>query len=241
MIADPNDLDPESPADPPLPPPQPWERQPDESAQAFRAFCHYRDQGVGRSLQGAYASTRPPGSLKPGVCSGRWRGWFRGHNWRKRAEAYDRFLDEEKQRAVVRAVRYEGQLWNERGSQQRQKAWDLSQILMEQARYLAQMPVLRQTVSADGRVTVWEAIEPKAASAAAKIARVANELAMSAVLDAVRVVKELADAPDDPEEMRANIQEATRELVEWQQQMLQRASSSLSALGLPPGSSTGTG
>ena len=75
-----------------------WTRRPGETRAAYAAFCTYRDLGPRRSLLAAY---QQGGGHKKGTkgaqqTSGHWKRWYRGHEWRSRAEAYDAWLDEEK-------------------------------------------------------------------------------------------------------------------------------------------------
>ncbi len=66
--------------------PQAWERRPDESAQAYRAFLVYLHLGLDRSLQKAYRSFKGSDTAK---LPGRWRTWCLQHEWVARAAAYD--------------------------------------------------------------------------------------------------------------------------------------------------------
>ncbi|HYK34705.1 hypothetical protein [Alloacidobacterium sp.] len=60
-----------------------WERQPDESAKAFHAFCLYRDAGIQRSLtqvaQMLHVSKQAVGR------------WSRQHRWVRRALEWDNY------------------------------------------------------------------------------------------------------------------------------------------------------
>ena len=73
-------------------------RLPGESARAYRAFCTYRDQGLHRSLAGAWID-RPKAPKEttadrgdrgtPGVSAGHWPRWSSRWNWVARAAAHD--------------------------------------------------------------------------------------------------------------------------------------------------------
>lgn len=67
--------------------PQPWERLTTESAQAYAAFCVYRDMGAGRSVVRAYEQSGGKEGAKQ--ASGRWNGWAKRHRWAERAKAFD--------------------------------------------------------------------------------------------------------------------------------------------------------
>jgi hypothetical protein len=65
--------------------PAPWERQADESPQAWEAFALYRDMGNDRSLSKVATSLEKSPELM-----GRWSS---GHSWVARALAYDVWKD----------------------------------------------------------------------------------------------------------------------------------------------------
>lgn len=65
----------------------PWERTPEESNQAFRAFCSYRDLGPTRTTLAAYRLQKGnPQAKKPSGC---WCGWSVKYKWPERAKLYD--------------------------------------------------------------------------------------------------------------------------------------------------------
>ena len=77
-----------------------WEKRDDESGRAFAAFAAYRDYGTYRSLDKVYvdlASRNPRRGGKPAPKSAprQWTLWSSLYEWVKRAEAYDRHLDEQ--------------------------------------------------------------------------------------------------------------------------------------------------
>lgn len=72
--------------------PLPYEQQPDESGRAFRAFVHYRDLGVERSLDRAYAQHAGENA---GKAPGQWNAWSSQLDWVRRAAAYDAHIDDE--------------------------------------------------------------------------------------------------------------------------------------------------
>lgn len=76
---------------------QPWHRQPHETTKAFAAFVVYRDLGVERSIDKAYASKRAtqqqPNSKSTSHRESRyWAEWSTKYNWVERATAYDDYL-----------------------------------------------------------------------------------------------------------------------------------------------------
>jgi hypothetical protein len=81
--------------------PLPYERQLNESTKAFAAFAAFRDLGPDRSVLKAYR--QETGKKQARQPSGLWLGWARTHDWHERAAAWDRYVDQEQQRAQVRA------------------------------------------------------------------------------------------------------------------------------------------
>ena len=149
-----------------------WTRRPGETSTAYAAFCTYRDLGPTRSLDAAYclAQGYQKGSKR---VSGFWKRWYRGHEWRSRAEAYDAYLDEEKRRA-------EAQKWRQRGEDLVEEQYKLAVAMLEKARQMLAFPLVRQTVEQrdeDGR-PVRVIIEPArwTFGTAARLAQVAVEL-----------------------------------------------------------------
>ena len=73
------------------PSPQPWERQPDETARAYEAFCIYRDLPPSeRSIKRACQIFH--GDAFKASKNAIWSEWSRKHNWVERANAW---LDEQ--------------------------------------------------------------------------------------------------------------------------------------------------
>lgn len=81
--------------------PQPWERQPGESAKAYEAFSMYRDMGLQRSLRQVAAQLQKSETL-----IGRWSGT---HRWVDRVAAFDieqdRRAQEIAQKEQAKAIR----------------------------------------------------------------------------------------------------------------------------------------
>jgi hypothetical protein len=74
----------------------PYSKKKDESPEAFEAFAHYRDQGVGRSLRLVAEALGKSEALM-----GRWSS---RHTWIRRAHAYDAELDRRKRLADLGEV-----------------------------------------------------------------------------------------------------------------------------------------
>jgi hypothetical protein len=84
-----------------------WERQRSESAKAFHAFTHYRDQGSKRSIDAAFrehvqdCEGRQVGA---GRAPGRWDLWARRYVWVDRAAEYDAEVDRKKREAYEKVL-----------------------------------------------------------------------------------------------------------------------------------------
>lgn len=84
-------------------PPEPWERQPGEGPQAFKAFASYRDSGSDgkrRSLRKtAQTLTKRDGTH---YSEGTLKDWSRKHHWQMRVDAYDQEMDRQMQEELRR-------------------------------------------------------------------------------------------------------------------------------------------
>jgi hypothetical protein len=136
---------------------QPWDQQPGESDAAYRRFLRYRDLGMGRSIDAAYFSTRPPGAGAGLTAAGKRRRapgqWMRECSrwrWRERASKWDidhlqRRADELLQQRYPRAHASEGSKSDEigqkrthirtpgraaKGAKRRQKATSLRPLVL---------------------------------------------------------------------------------------------------------------
>lgn len=72
----------------------PWDRLPNESPRAFEAFCTFRDLGPSRSVPEAFRKRKGRQSRR---ADGTWNLWYRRHDWKARAEAYDAEIDRVRQ------------------------------------------------------------------------------------------------------------------------------------------------
>lgn len=85
--------------------PNPWDRQPGEGPQAFRAFAAYRDSGAGgakRSLQKTAESLTKSNGEPYSV--GTLKEWSRKWGWQARVDAWDDEQDREVQRELVKGI-----------------------------------------------------------------------------------------------------------------------------------------
>ena len=68
---------------------QPWQRQLNESARAYRAFCIYRDMGADRSLVKVRQSLSKKSGYDRQIAE-----WSSRHHWVERVAAYDKHIDD---------------------------------------------------------------------------------------------------------------------------------------------------
>ena len=76
----------------------PWEKQEGENSKPYAAFCAYRDMGVNRSLVKIIPLTYPKAyetgdATKIKAKRDQLAMWSSKHNWVKRVEAYDVYLE----------------------------------------------------------------------------------------------------------------------------------------------------
>jgi hypothetical protein len=95
-------------------PVQPWEMQPGETDNAFRAFQAYRDLGGTRSLEET--------ARQLGCGRSQLERWSRRWWWTPRCAAWDRYLDEVRREEGARAAREETRRMYERHGAQIQAA-----------------------------------------------------------------------------------------------------------------------
>jgi hypothetical protein len=75
-----------------------WDQQPGESPRAYHAFAHYRDLGVGRSLDKAWRAHKTVCEQQAQIDPKRralqgWKTWSVRFGWVIRSEAWDRDVD----------------------------------------------------------------------------------------------------------------------------------------------------
>ena len=121
----------------------PWEKQPNESVPAFRAFAHYRDLGPKRTLK---KTAQDLG--KNATTIGEWSS---KHGWVARIDAYEHYLDR--------------RLLEQRETEQARKNREQS----EQGEWVRSMAMAR-LVGAEGITGIdWSLIEPKEALEALRL------------------------------------------------------------------------
>jgi hypothetical protein len=72
-----------------------WERAVRESARAYAAFCGFRDLGPKRTLRAAYRTLNGAEGHEGRGYPGCWRRWVLVYRWVERAQAYDKWKDDQ--------------------------------------------------------------------------------------------------------------------------------------------------
>jgi hypothetical protein len=80
----------------PASPPEPWERQADETRPAFEAFAMYRDMGSDRTLRRVAKQTRKSEGLI--------ERWSRERGWQRRVTLYDDMVDRRRSESAIQAI-----------------------------------------------------------------------------------------------------------------------------------------
>lgn len=76
---------------------QPWERRDDESEAQWHAFKCFRDLGLSRSVAEAWRKYSDERGLSSDNAHPDFWEWVRENEWRKRAKAWDRYRDKQRQ------------------------------------------------------------------------------------------------------------------------------------------------
>lgn len=122
-----------------------FERFPGETDKAFAALQVYLELGSERSLELA--------RQKLGKSKAVLERWSTRWNWVVRAGVYDNYMANLEQAKRERALTSEAQKWAERQIEHREKAWRVSQALIEKAEMMLKFPLTRQR-TADGTTIV---------------------------------------------------------------------------------------
>lgn len=132
---------------------QVWERRPAESPRAFEAFSRYRDSGTSRSLNATDKAWPNRGPVSPSLS--RFKKWSADHEWVERCRVWDAHVQAEKDRETVRAAVE----WARRQEKRREEMYLISTELLDRAKMLLKMPVVKTTVEKEnGRTLIT--IEP---------------------------------------------------------------------------------
>jgi hypothetical protein len=86
-----------------------WERLPGETAKAYAAFCAFRDYGPERNIRRAVESAEKDNAKREKRYRV-WRNWCSQYRWRERAEDYDRFTENLKQKEYRKTIEAQGEM-----------------------------------------------------------------------------------------------------------------------------------
>jgi hypothetical protein len=160
-----------------------FNRLDNESAEAFNAFCLYRDtrdDNGRRSVNAAYRKYKNSTDRNM-TANGTWNDWREKFKWIERVKEYDRYMSRASEVAKQKALDKEAEEWANRRRAQREEEWELSQELLKKARAMLAFPITQKTIQEDGKtVTIapakWTMSDvPKVVDIATKLSRSATE------------------------------------------------------------------
>jgi hypothetical protein len=125
-----------------------YTQQPGEGAKAYAAFKHYLDLGVSRSVATVARQRGKSVSLHT-RWSARWQ-------WIERARNYDMQADRRRNEQRDKELQQQAVDWASRMNQTRERAWRLSEKLIEKAEAMMAFP-LATTTSADKQTIIHPA------------------------------------------------------------------------------------
>jgi hypothetical protein len=82
--------------------------------------------------------------------------WSVDWSWTERAEAYDRHLNRLALEAQTQALAEEVRVWEERRAEQRDREWQMAEVLLQRATQMAQHPIT-ETIEDEGRTIIMPA------------------------------------------------------------------------------------
>lgn len=136
-----------------------WDRLPGEGTRAYHAFLIYRDLGPARTLEEVYRvvqettkSKRSRGKSPTTHASGRINGWSSSWNWVERARAWDRHVQDERDRIALQCAREQEEI----RLRCRWKRIVTADKMFDRATDLLARPIDRETVSRDGKAVIIE-------------------------------------------------------------------------------------
>lgn len=153
---------------------KPWERQSDESTQAYAAFELYLHLGKDRTVVEAYRQSQRKPDAKQ--ADGTWNKWAKAHNWADRARQYDNQEVAAFQKGVEKERERAGRFWAEMRDRQLREDAERYAKRLKQSDLLAALPLTTQRLEKDGRTTIIEAADPEVHRKAIVIAKYAHEM-----------------------------------------------------------------
>lgn len=160
-----------------------WDRLPDESEPAFKAFCAYRDMGPDRVALEAYRTYC--GRTTPVHLPRHWQEWMPRHRWRTRCLAYDHYKAEVERRGAERAIEKDAERWGALRTKWLDDSIRRAQKLGEKCDTLLAFPVTETTALVEGKPAVISPIGTLELQRAARCAIMAHELAFACIAEAL--------------------------------------------------------
>ena len=163
----------------------PWDRLPDETDAAWRAFCIYRDLGPKRTVSEAYRNCYGKGPDKEPPKF--FRKWAKRYDWKRRAAAYDNRLTVIEVDEARKRIAAEIDEWVSREKELRRAAYDRALALLSKAEEMLAFPIVERVTERDGRTIIikpmrWRAGDiAKLAEAAERLARLALDMREEAI------------------------------------------------------------
>jgi hypothetical protein len=121
---------------------RPWEREPEESKEAYDSFLIYRNLGRNRSLESACQKSAGSVPLL--------KRWSKQWKWVSRALAWDDFL----QRARDDEHLSHAAKWEQRRIQAVEEAWEAGDALREKALQMLATPLVEKRSEKDGKTII---------------------------------------------------------------------------------------
>lgn len=163
-----------------------WDKLKEETDLAYAAFVYYRDlPAVERSLDAAYrlwvehrdGSQRAHGARR---APGGYRKRAKDLRWAERAAAYDKHIakirSKAREKAIEQAAEEEAVDWFKRRRDQNEMLYELSQDMIAMAKKITSMPIVETEVDTEHGVTIVKPLRGATPTAAATLARTAEEL-----------------------------------------------------------------
>lgn len=127
---------------------KPWEQHPNESSKAYEAARVYFEMGAERTLAKVGEQL---GKNKIVVES-----WSAKFQWVARARAFDAYLADLELQMMESEFKDRAKKWADRKEALLEREWATGERLMQRAEEMLKIPLLRQTVSKDGKTIVFE-------------------------------------------------------------------------------------
>jgi hypothetical protein len=132
---------------------KPWERQSNESPQAYAAFEFYLSLGKDRNVVDAYRQRERKPDAKQ--ADGTWNKWAKIHRWVDRARHYDNREMHAFEQGVAKEAERAGRTYAELRDRVYREGIERWEKRLKQSDLIAAMPLTAQTIQRDGQhVTV---------------------------------------------------------------------------------------